>query len=76
MPVAALALIAVLQNIDVIVVAHSLSEDEASSYAVAAVAAKAMIWIAIGLGLYLLPEAARRAKRQRRTARSLCGHSL
>ncbi|HYH58110.1 MAG TPA: glycosyltransferase [Thermoleophilaceae bacterium] len=61
-PVAALALIAILQNIDVIVVAHSLSEDEASSYAVAAVAAKAMIWIAIGLGLYLLPEAARRAK--------------
>jgi O-antigen/teichoic acid export membrane protein len=61
-PVAALALIAVLQNIDVIVVAHSLSEDDASSYAVAAVAAKAMIWIAIGLGLYLLPEAARRAK--------------
>ena len=61
-PVAALALIAVLQNVDVIVVAHSLSEDEASSYAVAAVAAKAIIWIAIGLGLYLLPEAARRAK--------------
>ena len=61
-PVAALALIAVLQNIDVIVVAHSLTEDEASSYAVAAVAAKAIIWIAIGLGLYLLPEAARRAK--------------
>ena len=61
-PVAALALIAVLQNVDVIVVAHSLSEDEASSYAVAAVAAKAMIWIAIGLGIYLLPEAARRAK--------------
>ena len=61
-PVAALALIAVLQNVDVIVVAHSLTEDEASSYAVAAVAAKAMIWIAIGLGLYLLPEAARRTK--------------
>jgi glycosyltransferase involved in cell wall biosynthesis/O-antigen/teichoic acid export membrane protein len=61
-PVAALALIAVLQNIDVIVVAHSLSEDEASSYAVAAVAAKAIIWVAIGLGLYLLPEVARRAK--------------
>lgn len=61
-PVATLALIAVLQNIDVIVVAHSLSESEASSYAVAAVAAKAMIWIAIGLALYLLPEAARRTK--------------
>jgi O-antigen/teichoic acid export membrane protein len=29
---------------------------------VAAVAAKAIMWIAIGLGLYLLPEAARRAK--------------
>jgi O-antigen/teichoic acid export membrane protein len=61
-PVAALALFALLQNIDVIVVAYSLSEDEASSYAVAAVAAKAIIWVAIGLGLYLLPEVARRAK--------------
>ena len=28
----------------------------------AAVAAKAVIWVAVGLGLYLLPEAARRAK--------------
>jgi glycosyltransferase involved in cell wall biosynthesis/O-antigen/teichoic acid export membrane protein len=74
-PVAALALIAVLQNVDVIVVAHSLTEDEASSYAVAAVAAKAMIWIAIGLGLYLLPEAARRTK-QGRDARPILVRTL
>jgi O-antigen/teichoic acid export membrane protein len=46
----------------VIVVKHEASEDAAGSYAVAAVAAKAIIWVAVGLGLYLLPEAARRTK--------------
>jgi glycosyltransferase involved in cell wall biosynthesis/O-antigen/teichoic acid export membrane protein len=61
-PVLALALIAVLQNVDVIAVKREATGDEAGSYAAAAVAAKAIIWIAIGLGLYLLPEAARRAR--------------
>jgi O-antigen/teichoic acid export membrane protein len=59
-PLVALALIAVLQNIDLIVVKHRVSDDAASAYAAAAVAAKVMVWIAVGLGMYLLPEATRR----------------
>jgi O-antigen/teichoic acid export membrane protein len=59
-PLVALALIAVLQNIDVIVVKHRVSDDAASAYAAAAVAAKLMVWVAVGLGMYLLPEATRR----------------
>lgn len=61
-PVAALSLIAVLQNIDVIVVKHVAAEDPAGAYAAAAVIAKGVIWVAVGLGLYLLPEAARRTR--------------
>ena len=46
-----------------IIVKHQAANDDAAgSYAVAAVAGKAIMWIAIGLGLYLLPEASRRAK--------------
>jgi glycosyltransferase involved in cell wall biosynthesis/O-antigen/teichoic acid export membrane protein len=59
-PVATLALLAVLQNSDVIVVArHSGDSASASSYAAAAVAAKGIVWLVVGLGLYLLPEVAR-----------------
>jgi glycosyltransferase involved in cell wall biosynthesis/O-antigen/teichoic acid export membrane protein len=61
-PVAALALIAVLQNIDVIVVKHLAEKHAAGSYAAAAVIGKGVIWVAVGLGLYLLPEAARRTR--------------
>jgi O-antigen/teichoic acid export membrane protein len=61
-PVISLTLLLGLQELHIIIVKHEASEDAASSYAVAAVAAKAIMWIAIGLGLYLLPEAARRAK--------------
>jgi glycosyltransferase involved in cell wall biosynthesis/O-antigen/teichoic acid export membrane protein len=61
-PVAALALIAVLQNIDVIVVKHVAEKNAAGAYAAAAVIAKGVIWVAVGLGLYLLPEAARRTR--------------
>jgi glycosyltransferase involved in cell wall biosynthesis/O-antigen/teichoic acid export membrane protein len=61
-PVAALSLIAVLQNVDVIVVKHVASETAAGAYAAAAVIAKGVIWVAVGLGLYLLPEAARRTR--------------
>jgi hypothetical protein len=61
-PVIALALIAFLQNIDLIVVKHRASSDLAGSYAAASVAAKMVIWIGIGLGFYLLPEASRRTK--------------
>ena len=61
-PLAGLALIAVLQNVDVIVVKHQAGGDAAGSYAAAAVAAKMIIWVAVGIGLYLLPEAARRTR--------------
>jgi O-antigen/teichoic acid export membrane protein len=60
-PVAALTLLFVLQEVHVIVVKHEASSNAAGSYAVAAVAAKAIIWVAVGLGLYLLPEVSRRA---------------
>ena len=59
---AGLTLLFALQEVHVIVVKHEASSDAAGSYAVAAVAAKAIVWVAIGLGMYLLPEAARRAK--------------
>jgi O-antigen/teichoic acid export membrane protein len=61
-PVLALTLLLVLQEIHVIIVKHESSDDAAGSYAVAAVAAKAIVWVAIGLGMYLLPESARRGK--------------
>jgi O-antigen/teichoic acid export membrane protein len=56
----ALALFAVLQNVDVIVVQHMATDAVSSAYAAAAVAAKAVIFVATGLGLFLLPEAVRR----------------
>jgi glycosyltransferase involved in cell wall biosynthesis/O-antigen/teichoic acid export membrane protein len=59
-PLVSFALIAALQNIDVVFVKHQASATAAGSYAAASVAAKAVIWVAIGLGLYLLPEAVRR----------------
>lgn len=61
-PVVGLTLLLALQELHIIIVKHEASDNAASSYAVAAVAAKAIMWIAIGLGLYLLPEATRRAK--------------
>jgi glycosyltransferase involved in cell wall biosynthesis/O-antigen/teichoic acid export membrane protein len=57
-----LFLVAVLQNVDVILVKRQIGGDEAGAYAAAAVAAKAVVWVAIGVGLYLLPEAVRRAE--------------
>jgi O-antigen/teichoic acid export membrane protein len=59
-PVVALTLLLVLQEVHVIVVKHMATDDAAGAYAVAAVAAKAIVWVAIGLGMYLLPEASRR----------------
>jgi O-antigen/teichoic acid export membrane protein len=61
-PVAALTLLLALQELHVIIVKHEATGDAAGSYAVAAVAAKAIIWIAVGLGMYLVPEAARRSR--------------
>jgi O-antigen/teichoic acid export membrane protein len=59
-PVAALTLLFVLQEVHVIVVKHEVDGDTAGAYAVAAVATKAIVWVAVGLGMYLLPETARR----------------
>jgi O-antigen/teichoic acid export membrane protein len=60
-PIAALVLIAALQNVDVIIVRHQVPDGPAGAYAAASVAAKVVVWTAVGVGLYLLPEAARRA---------------
>ena len=60
LPIAALTLVAALQNVDVIMAKHALTEDAAGIYAATTVAAKAVVWIAIGLGMWVLPEATRR----------------
>jgi O-antigen/teichoic acid export membrane protein len=59
-PIAALAIIAVLQNIDIIAAKHRFSTDLASSYSATAVAGKVLIWVAMGAGFYLVPEVSRR----------------
>jgi O-antigen/teichoic acid export membrane protein len=59
-PIAGLAVIAVLQNIDLIAAKHRFSNSLASSYAATAVAAKVMIWVAMGAAFYLVPEVSRR----------------
>jgi O-antigen/teichoic acid export membrane protein len=61
LPIAGLTLLAVLQNVDVIVARHQFPDAEAGAYAAAAVAAKLVVWTAVGVGMYLLPEAARLA---------------
>jgi len=60
-PIAGLVVIAVLQNIDIIAAKHRFNgtKDLASSYAATAVAAKVLIWVAIGAGFYLVPEVSR-----------------
>ena len=60
-----LFLVALLQNVDVILVKRQIGGDAAGAYAAAAVAAKAVVWVAIGIGLYLLPEATRAARHGR-----------
>jgi O-antigen/teichoic acid export membrane protein len=60
-PIAGLIVIAVLQNIDIIAAKHRFSNSStATSYAAVAVAAKVLIWVAIGAGFYLVPEVSRR----------------
>jgi O-antigen/teichoic acid export membrane protein len=59
-PIAGLAVIAVLQNIDIIAAKHRFTSHTATSYAAVAVAAKVLIWVAIGAGFYLVPEVSRR----------------
>jgi len=60
-PIIGLLFLAALQNVDVIIAKHEMSDDDAGAYAAAVVAAKLVVWVAIGIGLYLLPEATRRA---------------
>jgi O-antigen/teichoic acid export membrane protein len=61
-PVAAMALLALLQNLDVIVVKHVVASTAAGAYAAASLAAKAIVWVAVGFGMYVLPETSRRAQ--------------
>jgi O-antigen/teichoic acid export membrane protein len=58
-PITALAIIQLLQNIDLIIANHRFSTLMASSYAVAAVAGKVLIWVAMGASFYLVPETSR-----------------
>lgn len=60
-PILGLVLVAALQNVDVIMARHALDEDSAGVYAAATVAAKALVWVAVGIGMWVLPEATRRA---------------
>jgi O-antigen/teichoic acid export membrane protein len=66
-PIAALGIVQLLQNIDLIIAKHQFTNYVASSYAVAAVAAKVMIWVAMGAGFYLVPETSRRRAEGRET---------
>ena len=60
-PIAGLIVIAVLQNIDLIAAKHRLpGERLQSSYAATAVAAKVLVWVAMGASFYLVPEVSRR----------------
>jgi O-antigen/teichoic acid export membrane protein len=58
-PIAALGVIQLLQNVDLITAKHQFSDSVASSYAVAAVAGKVLIWVAMGASFYLVPETSR-----------------
>jgi O-antigen/teichoic acid export membrane protein len=59
-PIGGLIVIAVLQNIDIIAAKHRFTTSLASSYGATAVAAKVLIWVAMGAGFYLVPEVSRR----------------
>jgi O-antigen/teichoic acid export membrane protein len=75
--IAGLIVIAVLQNIDIIAAKHRFNgvKDLASSYAATAVAAKVLIWVAIGAGFYLVPEVSRRRAKGEDT-RAVLGKAL
>jgi O-antigen/teichoic acid export membrane protein len=55
----ALGIIQLLQNVDLITAKHRFDDKIASSYAVAAVAAKVLIWVAMGASFHVVPETAR-----------------
>jgi O-antigen/teichoic acid export membrane protein len=62
-PVVALGLVAWLQDGHVIIVKHIATGRQAGAWSAAGVAAKAVVWVAIGVSLYLVPEVARRARK-------------
>lgn len=59
-PTAVLALLLALQELHVIFAKHLNSERVAGGYAAVAVAAKALMWVAVGLSMYVVPESVRR----------------
>jgi O-antigen/teichoic acid export membrane protein len=60
-PTAGLIFVAALQNVDVIMARHALDHDAAGVYAATTVAAKFIVWVSVGIGMWVLPEATRRA---------------
>ncbi len=56
-----LGLFALLQTLDQLVIKHQVGGGAAGAYIAATVAAKAVVWVAIGVGMHLLPEATRLA---------------
>jgi glycosyltransferase involved in cell wall biosynthesis/O-antigen/teichoic acid export membrane protein len=65
-PLGVLTVAALAQNVDVIVAQHRLDAAAAGAYAAAAVAAKSVVWLAVGLTIYALPEVLRGFPHDRR----------
>jgi O-antigen/teichoic acid export membrane protein len=74
-PTAGLMFVAALQNVDVIMARHALDHDTAGVYAAATVAAKLVVFISVGVGMWVLPEATRRAL-ENRDPRPVLGRAL
>src|SRR4051812_33685887 len=64
-PIAALGLIAWLQDGHIIIVKHLASSHDAGAWAAVSVAGKAIMFVAIGLAAYVVPEVARSAQEGR-----------
>jgi len=60
-PMAALGILLAMQEIHVIFAKHLNADRIAGGYAAVAVAAKTIVWVAVGLAMYTVPEAARRS---------------
>lgn len=70
-PLAALTLLLGMQELHVIVAKHVAATTVAAAYAATAVAAKSIIWVAMGLSMYVVPESARRTAREHDPRRAL-----
>ncbi|MBO0767788.1 MAG: hypothetical protein J2O48_03795 [Solirubrobacterales bacterium] len=60
-PIVGLAVIQLLQNVDVIIAKHRMAPALDNSYAAVAIAAKVLIWVAMGASFYIVPETSKRA---------------